>query len=113
MCKSGTTTLEAALADTPFVLAYRIHPATYLAARHLVRVRRVGLVNLLLDRDVVPEFLQREVTPAALAEATLPLLDPGGSAAGAQRAAFAALRERLGPPGAAERVAALASGLAA
>jgi lipid-A-disaccharide synthase len=113
IAKSGTTTLQLALAGTPHVLVYRMHPFTWAVARRLVRVRRVGLVNLVLDRDVVPEYLQDAVTASALAAATGRLLDPGNPAAQAQRDAFAELPARLGPAGASDRVAQLALSLAA
>jgi lipid-A-disaccharide synthase len=113
LCKSGTATLEAALANLPMVIAYRMHPATFLVARKLVRVPYVGLVNLVAERAVAPEFLQSAAHPRALADALLPLFDRDGPEAGAQRGAFSMIRERLGRPGAADRVAELAERLAA
>ena len=59
-----------------------------------------------------PELLQGAVTPAALADAVLPLLDPDSEAARRQREGLGLVRQRLGPPGAADRVAALALELA-
>jgi len=116
ICKSGTTTLEAALSDTPHVLAYRVHPATFAVARRLVQVRHIGLVNLIAQRDVTPERLQRAATPERLAQDLIPLLDADSRLARAQRAGFAEVRERLrnvDGEGAADRVAAIALGLAA
>jgi lipid-A-disaccharide synthase len=107
LCKSGSTTLEAALADLPHVVAYRMHPLTFAAATRVVRVEHVGLVNLILGRRAVPELLQDAVRPAALVEAVRPLLDRDGQAARAQRAAFAEVRARLGSGGVARRVAEL------
>ena len=113
IAKSGTTTLELALAGTPHVLAYRMHPWTYLAARRLVTVPWMGLVNLVLDRGVVPELVKHDATPEALASAAGPLLETDGAAARDQRAAFADLASRLGPADASTRVAAIALRLAA
>lgn len=113
LCKSGTTTLEAALAGLPMAIAYRMHPLTFALARRAVRVPHVGLVNLLAGRPVVPELLQRAATPEALGRTLLPLLDPESSEVRDQRHAFTAIREALGPPGAAQRVAQLALELAA
>jgi lipid-A-disaccharide synthase len=107
LCKSGTITLEAALADTPLVVAYRVHPLTFGAARRLVRVPAIGLVNLVAESDVAPEFVQRAVTPEALTAALRPLLEHGGAAARRQCAAFRGIRSRLGEPGAGRRVAEL------
>ncbi|HXV86919.1 MAG TPA: lipid-A-disaccharide synthase, partial [Gemmatimonadales bacterium] len=55
LCKSGSATLEAAVAGVPMVIAYRLHPATFALARRLVRVPYVGLPNLIAGRMVVPE----------------------------------------------------------
>ena len=112
LCKSGTTTLEAALADVPMVIAYRLNPVSFAIAIRMLRVPHVGLVNLIAGREVSPELLQGAVTPAALANAVLPLLDPDGDAARRQREGLGLVRQRLGPPGAADRVAGLALELA-
>jgi len=74
LVKSGTTTLEAALCATPMAIAYRTHPLTYLVAKRLVDVDHIGLVNLIADQRLVPEFIQSEATPAALYSALLPLI---------------------------------------
>lgn len=112
LCKSGTTTLEAALADLPMVITYRLHPLSNLIARRLLRVPWVGLVNLVAGELLCPELLQGAATPRALADALLPLLDPADPRTLRQRAGLVTVRERLGAPGAAERVASLVLGLA-
>src|SRR5207248_1006608 len=63
LCKSGTTTLEAALVDLPMVIAYRLNPVSFAIAIRLLRVPHVGLVNLIAERQVAPEFLQGAATP--------------------------------------------------
>lgn len=113
LVKSGTTTLEAALAGVPMVIAYRTHPATYWLARRLVDVEHVGLVNLVAGRRIAPELLQDEATPRALAESLLPLVDEGPAREDALRG-LRSVKDALGVDGsatAAERVAALAAGV--
>lgn len=66
---SGTITLEAALSGTPAVVAYRLAPLSYWLMRRAVKVPHVALPNLLLGQRLLPEYLQDDATPAALAGA--------------------------------------------
>ena len=114
--KSGTTTLEAAIAGTPFVVAYRTHPLTFWLAERLVDVEHVALANLVAGSRVVPELLQREATAEALADAAAPLLDEGSPERRRILEGLAGVRQRLELPGTgsattAERVADLAAEL--
>jgi lipid-A-disaccharide synthase len=111
LAKSGTTTLEAALADVPMVVAYKVHPLTWLMFQRLRTVRWVSLVNLVAEREVVPEMLQERAEAGPLADALRPLLDPFDPATIAQREGLAQVRQRLGAPGATTRVVALADEL--
>jgi len=71
---SGTATLEAALSKLPFVLVYRVAWLTYLAARVAVRVKYIGMPNVLADREIVPEFIQHEARPRQIASTVKRLL---------------------------------------
>jgi lipid-A-disaccharide synthase len=74
LSKSGTSTLELALAGVPMIAAYKVPLIEEIAGRLLLNVPSVILANLVLGENVVPEFLQRDCTPARLADALLPLL---------------------------------------
>lgn len=74
LAASGTVTTELALARTPMVVAYRVGALTYALARPLFVLRYFTLVNLLLDRMAVPEFLQGRAQPHALAREVEALL---------------------------------------
>ena len=71
---SGTATLEAACFGLPYALVYRISPATYLAAKTLVRIRHIGIVNVLAGREVVRELVQSGLSADSLAAEMLSLL---------------------------------------
>lgn len=60
---SGTSTLEASLIGTPFAMVYRVAPLTWTVGRRLVKVDRFAMVNLIAERDVVPELVQADFTP--------------------------------------------------
>ena len=108
LVKSGTSTLEAALAEMPFAVAYITHPVTFLLARRLVRVPHVALANLVAGDRVVPEFIQGEVSPAGVAGALEPLLDRSSAERGSMVAGLRTIRDALGSPGASARVVDLA-----
>ena len=111
MCKSGTTTLEAAVAGCPLVVAYRTSRWTYAIARRVVRIPHIGLVNVVAGREVAKEFVQDALRPAAVADAVGPLLDANSSERSRSLAGLAEVRSRLGTPGAAARVAQMAADL--
>jgi lipid-A-disaccharide synthase len=113
ICKSGTTTLEAAIAGCPLVVAYRTGRLEYEVARRLVRIPFIALVNIVAGRAVAPEFVQDALEPMAMAEALAPLLDRHSVKRAEMVADLAAVRRSLGEAGAADRVATMALELAA
>jgi lipid-A-disaccharide synthase len=108
MCKSGTTTLEAAVAGCPLVVAYRTNAVTYAAARRLVKIPHIGLVNVVAGHQVAPEFVQNALRPNAVADALEPLLDHGSAVRIRMVGELARVRESLGTAGASRRVADIA-----
>lgn len=107
---SGTATLETALLARPMVIVYRMSWLTYLIARLLVRVEHIGMVNLIAGKRLVPELIQSDVNPTKLIGESRRLLNDAKAHA-ALVDELNQLRQRLGSPGAADRVAAMALGM--
>ncbi|MDZ4121626.1 MAG: lipid-A-disaccharide synthase [Candidatus Cloacimonadaceae bacterium] len=63
---SGTATLEAAYIGTPMIIVYRTSKVSFAIGKRLVRVKRIGLPNIVLDESVVPELIQEDVNPQNL-----------------------------------------------
>jgi lipid-A-disaccharide synthase len=97
LAASGTVTLELALAGVPMVGAYRGHPLEAFVARRLVKTDSVLLCNLVLGSRVVPELLQEEASPQALAAALSAVIDEGAPRQ-AQLDAFAGLDRMMALP---------------
>jgi len=77
LAASGTVALELAVSSVPMVIAYRVAPLTAMLVRRLLTIKYVCLLNLLVDRPVVPELLQEKCTPGGLTEALIPLMTDG------------------------------------
>ena len=107
---SGTATLETALLGRPMIIIYRLSWLTYMIARSLVRVDHIGMANLIAGERVVPELIQNDANPDRLIAESRVFLDDSRLRSGISMR-LARLRERLGGPGAADRVAALALGM--
>ncbi|MGK5094093.1 lipid-A-disaccharide synthase [Deltaproteobacteria bacterium TL4] len=65
---SGTATLQTGLSLTPFVIIYRVSSLSFWIAKKLAQISYLGLVNILADRLIIPELLQKEMTPARIVE---------------------------------------------
>ena len=100
---SGSATLEAAYFRMPFVLVYKVSWITYLAGRLLVKVKYLGMPNVLAEKEIVPEFIQHHAQPAMIAQAVLHLLETGARAQ--MFSEFDKIRDQLGGAGASERAA--------
>jgi lipid-A-disaccharide synthase len=111
LTKSGTSTLELAMAGVPMAVTYRVNPLSAYFARRMIKVPHVAMINLLARRALVPELLQEDCRPDTLATTLLGLLrDP--IKAEVQRTGFAgalaSLRAPEGMPSAAAAKAILA-----
>ncbi len=102
---SGTATVQTAIHEKPMVIVYRVSPISYRIGKPLVRVTTYGMVNLVAGEQVVPELIQDDLTPDAVADETLRYLtDP--ACAERTRLRLREVHQRLGTPGASARVAA-------
>lgn len=104
---SGTVTLESAISGTPMVIIYKVSPVTYRLGKAMIRVKHIGLVNLIAGKEIVPELIQEKASSKRIAETVFKMLnDPSGL----QRLSLELLsiRDKLGGQGASERVADIA-----
>jgi lipid-A-disaccharide synthase len=111
LTKSGTSTLELALAGVPMAVTYRVNALSATIARRLIKVPYASLVNLLAGQKVVPELLQEQCAPGPLGDALRSLLlDPDAARAqrGALQPVLASLRPAHGLPSEAAAEAVLA-----
>jgi lipid-A-disaccharide synthase len=104
---SGTATVETALLLKPMIIVYRLAWLTYALARIAVQIRQVGMVNIIAGKAVVPELIQSDFTAEGLVKETRNLLDNSELRARIVKK-LAAVRNKLGAPGAADRVADIA-----
>jgi lipid-A-disaccharide synthase len=113
LVKSGTTTLEAALAGTPFVVAYRMNRLSWQIAKRLVKVPHIALANLVAGERLVPELVQDAANAEALANVLAPLLENGSPERLRMEDGFQRVRQLLGGRQASRRVAEIAAELLA
>ena len=104
LTSSGTATLENALLGIPMIVIYKMAWPTYLIARSLIRVPHIAMTNILAGREIVPELIQHHATAEKIATTALKML---GAPRRLQelRHRLAALRDKLGGPGAIDRAA--------
>ena len=112
LCKSGTTTLEAAVAGCPCAIVYRTGSVDYAIAKRIVKIPYIGLLNIVAGREVAREFVQQAFQPIPVADALEPLFERNSAARRAMLAGLAEVRAKLGKPGAAGRVAEMAAEMA-
>ncbi|MGB9699048.1 MAG: lipid-A-disaccharide synthase [Thermodesulfobacteriota bacterium] len=104
---SGTATLEAAIFQKPMIIVYQVSFLSYIIGKALIKVRWVGLVNIIAGKKIVPELLQGDVQGDLIAAEALKILEDE-TYRKEMLINLAEVRKKLGAPGAAGRVAQLA-----
>ena len=101
---SGTATLQAAIKGVPMVIIYKVSPVTYLLGKILVKVKNIGIVNILAGREIVPELIQSDVNPRKIAGILKKMLD-NSTYSGMMKRDLLEIKDKLGSPGASDRAA--------
>jgi len=104
---SGTATLETALLKVPMIIVYKISPLSYFIGKLFVRVKNIGLVNIIAEKTIVPELIQNDASGTRIAREALSILENESKKQTMIRE-LEAIRFRLGEPGAAIKTAKLA-----
>jgi len=104
---SGTATLETALLNVPMVIVYKISPLSYVIGRLFIRVKNIGLVNIIAGKTIVPELIQKDASGEHIAEEALSILRNKDRNQKMVKE-LEAVRAKLGEPGAAIRSAQIA-----
>jgi lipid-A-disaccharide synthase len=101
---SGTATIEAAIMGAPMIVVYRVSPFTYLLGKMLIKVKNIGMVNIIAGKTVVPELIQRDVTPEKITSAVVRILNNPFKREEIKKE-LSSVKEKIGNPGASLRAA--------
>ena len=107
---SGTATLQAAISGVPMVIIYKVSPLTYFLGKILIKVKNIGIVNIVAGRQIVPELIQSDAIPEKIAGVIRKILDDPLYRDNMKRDLLG-VREKLGKPGASDRAAEAVIGL--
>ncbi len=105
---SGTATLEASIMHTPMVIVYKVSPISYILGKFLINVRNVGLVNLVADKEIVPELIQGDATAENVAKEGITILENSGVREEIKRD-LSRVNKKLGKGGASIKTAGIAA----
>ncbi len=75
LIKSGTSSVEMISYKVPVIVGYRMNPLTYFYLRNKIKVKYASLANIISDREIIPEFIQKDCTPSNIAKALIDLID--------------------------------------
>lgn len=101
---SGTATIEAAIMGAPMIVVYRVSPFTYLLGKMLIKVKNIGMVNIIAGKTVVPELIQKDVTPEKITSTVAQILN-NPSKQEEMKKELSSVKEKIGNPGASFRAA--------
>ncbi|MEN8927229.1 MAG: lipid-A-disaccharide synthase [Flavobacteriales bacterium] len=104
---SGTATLETALFQVPQVVCYKANPISYAIAKKLVKIKFISLVNLIMDKEIVKELIQHDLSTESLAQELNTIIDGAGREK--MKNSYTNLITRLGGEGASKKTATLIS----
>ena len=104
---SGTATLETALLGIPMIIIYKISSLTYFIGKFIVHVKNIGLANIIAGKTIVPELIQEDARGNRIAAEALDILTDAERKQEMIKE-LAAIRSKLGNPGAARKTAQLA-----
>lgn len=104
---SGTVTLEAALYGIPTVIVYKVSPISYWLGKRLIKVKHIGIANLIVEKEVQPELIQDDASPQNIAETITAMLGDRQRFKELEKELLG-VRDLLGGPGASDRVAGIA-----
>ena len=110
MAASGTVTLEAALHGVPMVIVYKVSPLSYWLGKRLINVKHIGIVNLIVRKRLLPELIQHDASPQAIAETILQMINNPRRYKQISTELLN-VKKRLGGVGASDRVAGIALNL--
>jgi lipid-A-disaccharide synthase len=105
LVSSGTATLECAIEGLPIVVCYKLFPLSWLITKTLVKVKHSSIINIIMDKQVVPELLQDDMNPKLILKTIVPLFDMESEERKKMFLEYEKLKKSLGSPGVYIRVA--------
>jgi len=102
--------LEAALYGIPMVIVYKVSPLSYWLGKRLIKVKHIGIVNLIAQKELLPELIQDNASPQTIAETVTAMIGDPEKLKQIEKELFC-IRDLLGGAGASDRVARIALNL--